>query len=303
MAGEPCGPVVVRNLQIHVADACNLACEGCSHYSNYGHKGVRSLATAEDWLAPWADRLLPKKFVLLGGGGDQPGAAWIRHAIPSHVFQIPKFVSQQMDSCYTGTIRPCLRRCVERATTDSSSPFTTKGRNISRRPSPPLHLPWNGERPTESRCLFARRRRGGDEPTKAPGPRMEPFTDGNARASWENCPGRHCLQVYEGQLYKCAPLAYLGMQHAKYELSPSWQPYLAYTPLAPGVPKPSYVSSSGAKRNRAAKCARRAPSSLRSQARFAVQSQGASRMATSRRPNLLRREIPSISTSVVGRVV
>ena len=29
----------VKQLELHVTHACNFTCEGCSHYSNHGHKG------------------------------------------------------------------------------------------------------------------------------------------------------------------------------------------------------------------------------------------------------------------------
>ena len=60
-------PRVMRNLEIHAAHACNLACESCSHYSNHGHKGIVSLDEAREWLAPWAPRLAPQVFSILGG--------------------------------------------------------------------------------------------------------------------------------------------------------------------------------------------------------------------------------------------
>lgn len=44
----------------------------------------------------------------------------------------------------------------------------------------------------------------------------------------------HVTQLFEGRIWKCAPLAYLRMQDAKYALSPRWKPYLGYEPLAPG---------------------------------------------------------------------
>jgi hypothetical protein len=39
--------------------------------------------------------------------------------------------------------------------------------------------------------------------------------------------------VHEGKLWKCAPIAYLGLQKAKYDLSDKWDPYLQYRPLEP----------------------------------------------------------------------
>ena len=62
---------------------------------------------------------------------------------------------------------------------------------------------------------------------------MQPFEDGAPRASWEICPGRFCKQLFQGKIWKCAPLAYLKMQKAKYDLSDKWDFYLRYAPLDP----------------------------------------------------------------------
>jgi hypothetical protein len=39
--------------------------------------------------------------------------------------------------------------------------------------------------------------------------------------------------LFEGKIYKCAPLAYLKMQKAKYEISPKWDFFLGYEGLDP----------------------------------------------------------------------
>jgi hypothetical protein len=39
--------------------------------------------------------------------------------------------------------------------------------------------------------------------------------------------------LFEGRIYKCAPLAYLKMQKAKYGISPKWDFYLGYEGLDP----------------------------------------------------------------------
>jgi hypothetical protein len=66
------------------------------------------------------------------------------------------------------------------------------------------------------------------------GAAMQPYEDGEPRRSWSLCLARECPQLYEACIWKCPPLAYLGMQDAKYPLSPKWRPYLAYRPLEPG---------------------------------------------------------------------
>jgi hypothetical protein len=227
-------PVAVRNLQIHVADACNLACEGCSHYSNYGHKGIRSLATAEEWLAPWEGLLAPKKFVLLGGepaiNRELPGYVTVsRRMFPDAEIRVTTngFLLHRHDPALPEALREAGNNRLIISIHHEGKEYLDKVK-----PSLALALEWRERYGIEVsfRAAAARWRRT----YKGSGAGMEPFDDGDARASWENCPGRHCLQVYEGNLYKCAPLAYLGMQHAKFELSRAWERYLAYTPLAPG---------------------------------------------------------------------
>jgi hypothetical protein len=45
---------------------------------------------------------------------------------------------------------------------------------------------------------------------------------------------RHCPQLFEEKIWKCAPLAYLKLQDARYPLSENWRTYLRYQPLEPG---------------------------------------------------------------------
>ena len=62
---------------------------------------------------------------------------------------------------------------------------------------------------------------------------MEPFEDGSPRLRWEICPARVAKQLFEGRIWKCAPLAYLKLQKAKYTLSSRWDFYLNYKALEP----------------------------------------------------------------------
>ena len=65
------------------------------------------------------------------------------------------------------------------------------------------------------------------------GSAIRPFDDRQPRASWEICPSKVHPQLFEGKLWKCAPLAYLKLQAKKYRLSERWDPYLQYQPLEP----------------------------------------------------------------------
>ena len=225
-------PRPIRNLELHVTHACNLACESCSHYSNHAHQGDLDLALADEWLAAWALRLEPGVFSLLGGE-------------PTIHARFPEFV-------------PLVRRHFPR----THIRIVTNGFFLDRHPALPdvlradpdvaVYLSLHHESPEYIRKIWKGMRllerwrdelgirheatlsaRNWTRRYTGYGATMQPFDDGNPRASWEICPARTCPQIHEARLWKCAPLAYLKMQDEKFGLSQPWSPYLAYSPLPP----------------------------------------------------------------------
>ena len=225
--------LAIGNLEIHVAHSCNLACESCTHYSNQGHKGLLDLDEAERWFLDWNQRIRPAVFSLLGGE-------------PTIHPRLADFVTLS-------------RRCWP----DSQIRIVTNGFLLGRHPELPKRMAEAGNThmyvsihhasaPYSERLKPAIEliRRWIDEfgisvsayPStrwwhrtyKGVGAAMEPFEDQAPRASWEHCMARYCPQLFEGRIWKCGPIAYLGMQDAKYGLSDKWRPYLDYQPLEPG---------------------------------------------------------------------
>lgn len=223
----------IDNLEIHLVHSCNLACEGCSHYSNQGHQGMISLEEADAWMRQWNQRVSPRTFSLLGGEPtihpklvdfvslsrrNWPEArlqlvtnGFLLHRHPD----LPAVLGNDPNACislsihhtspqYRERLLPVVRLLVEWTRRHSVQ--------IDFRPS---HGSWT------------RRYKGF-------GPSMEPFDDGRPRESWERCPAKYCKQLFRGELWKCAPIAYLPMQHVKYGLSAAWTPYLEYKSLASG---------------------------------------------------------------------
>jgi MoaA/NifB/PqqE/SkfB family radical SAM enzyme len=223
--------VRIANLELHVAHSCNLACESCSHYSNHNHKGLVSLEAARGWIEPWRGRLKPVTFSLLGGE-------------PAINPDLPAFVALARASWPKARIRlatyglllarhPDLpRRLAEAGDTmlELSIHHASDAYRARLEPVFDLLRAWIRDHGIRVRLIhsygrWTRRYRGF-------GAEMEPFEDGAPRRSWENCPAR-CPQLFEGRIWKCAPLAYLGMQDRKYGLSEKWRPYLSYAPLGP----------------------------------------------------------------------
>ncbi len=226
-------PLAIRHLEIHAAHACNLACESCSHYSDYAHKGIISLDDARAWMQPWSARIAPQTFSILGGEPtihpDLTGFVELsRRMFPRATLRIvtngfflhrhpelPKFMARD-------------RRTILYLSIHHESPeYREQVEPVKR-----LLEQWIGTyaipvQQYHSWGRWTRRYRG-------QGAAMEPFADGMQRRSWEVCEARHCPQLFEGRIWKCAPLAYLPMQHARFGLSEKWSPYLAYRPLEPG---------------------------------------------------------------------
>ena len=221
------------NLEIHVAHSCNLACESCAHYSNHGHKGIVDLAAAERWMTPWVGRLKPAHFSLVGGeptihpdlAGFVRLARRMWPATPIRLVTNGFFLHRHPDL-------PSALQAAAPAWIDLSIHHDAPDYRVRIAPILELARRWQAQyrldiRFNESFRHWTRRYHGF-------GAAMKPFTDGNPRRSWEICPARTCPQILEGRIYKCAVLAYLPMQQARYGLGPEWAPSLGYRPLEPG---------------------------------------------------------------------
>ncbi len=224
--------VPIRRLEMHVAHACNLSCESCSHYSNYRHKGLVPLADAERWLDAWKSRVTPQRFTLLGGEPTLhpdltefvrlarrtwPSSqlrlvtnGWFLHRHPG----LPAALADHPDATILVSVHhdsPEYRAKLDPIFELTGAWARDYGLSIE---------------VERSFQRWTRRYRGA-------GREMEPYEDGDPQKSWENCLARFTPQLHEGKLWKCAPLAYLGQQHRTVGLSEKWAPYLAYEPLSP----------------------------------------------------------------------
>jgi hypothetical protein len=222
-----------RKLELHVAHGCNLSCESCSHYSNHGHSGTVSVEEADRWMGLWSRRVSVERFALLGGE-------------PTIHPQLPRFVGlvrrhwpqTQIEIVSNGFFLhrhpslPSVLAADRDARLIVSVHHDSEEYQQRLKPVFALLEEWRHEHGVAARIRpaaknWTRRYEGfGDA--------MLPFEDGDPRASWEICPARHCKQLLDGRIWKCAPLAYLPMQKARYRLSEKWGPYLAYKALDPG---------------------------------------------------------------------
>lgn len=222
----------LRELEMHVTDACNLACESCAHYANHGHAGRLSIDEAEAWLRPWSGRLEPAIFSLMGGEPalhpDLPAFVGIaRRAFPRSALVV---VSNGL-LLHRHPDLPRVLAVDGNARLDVSLHALDEPYERAFQPVLELLQAWRDTHGVDIKVrrsvdVWTRRYHGF-------GATMLPFDDGLPRTSWEICPAKFCMQIRDGRLWKCAPLAYLPLQAGKYKLDPAWDPYLAYRPLAP----------------------------------------------------------------------
>ena len=223
---------MIGRLEIHVTHVCNLACESCSHYSNHGHKGHLDLEQADRWLADWSPRVAVRAFTLLGG---EPT---VHPKLVQFVPLVRKHWPEARISIITNGFfldrhpaLPLALAAAGNAEVRLSVHHHSPEYRDRIKPSIDLLRRWRADHRisvivADFPALWTRRYIGyGDE--------MEPFEDGAPRESWQICPARNCMQLFEGKLWKCAPIAYLQLQKRKFRLSPKWDRYLEYEPLRP----------------------------------------------------------------------
>lgn len=230
--GVPVGRPGVPLLELHVTHACNLTCESCSHYSDHGHRGNLDPAEADRWMAAWSGRLDVEHFNLLGG---EPT---IHPQLPEFIPLVRRHWPAARISIVTNGFflhrhpgLPAALAAAGNADIWLSVHHGDAAYTERLRPSRELLAGWQRDhgiavRIRPSHTQWTRRYRGF-------GADMLPFEDGRPRESWQICPARWCKQLHDGKIWKCGPLAYLGLQKAKYDLSEQWDPYLGYRPLDP----------------------------------------------------------------------
>jgi organic radical activating enzyme len=216
--------------EIHLAQACNLTCDSCSHYSNYHFSGVLALETAEAWYQKWQHRLRPRKVTLLGG---EPA---INPKLCEHILLARKYwPNARIRLVSNGLLLHKHPRLPEILKQIGDSEL-----EVSKHHNSPeyeqlfqgvvdLVQGWKAQHGINlviSDSFSNWSRRYLDENGA-----LEPFRDHDPKQSWNICPAKKCMQLHEGKLWKCPILAYLPMMKQKRQLSSEWDFYLSYQGL------------------------------------------------------------------------
>lgn len=220
----------IKNLELHITHSCNLSCESCVHYSNQKHTGTLSLETADEWFKHWSNRVSPTVFSILGGEPTihpefSKFIPLVRAYWPSthirlvtngtYLHNHPELPQVMKDDRNTGLYL--------------SKHHDSPEYNKMLEPIMGLIKQWIKD--YGIRFVMYKSYEHWYRNYYGAGSSIEPFKDGKPEQSWNSCISKFCVQLHEGMLWKCPPIAYLGMQNEKYKLSDSWSEYLKYKPL------------------------------------------------------------------------
>lgn len=229
--------LIVSNLEMDITHVCNLHCPGCSHYADYALRNQTPLAEGGDWLRVLARTVTPRTFSILGGEPSlHPDAAgylrlvrdlWpgVRLVMVSNGIPLPRRPELVEAVAETGTQ---LQISIHSYT----DPVYVERFHQS--------MAWLAERArrTDLDIVFRKTQSAFYRTYLGRGSSMRPHDHGDPRAAWEACANRACATVHQGRIWKCPPIAFLGLVAEKFGLGddPAWGPYLAYRGIPVDAP-------------------------------------------------------------------
>jgi organic radical activating enzyme len=222
----------VPKIEIHLAHACNLRCEGCSHYANYGLSGLVQLADGGVWLQNWSKRIEPMRLSFLGG---EP---LLNKFVPEYLYLAREIWPHTMIRLTTnGLLLTKWGVSLWKALAETQTVLTV---SIHSRDADYVAIM------KEARSLalsqadaygFRYEERNSIDNWyrlyQGSGSQMRPFEDNDPAASWHVCQNRNCVTLQDNTLWKCPPIAHLPRLLTQLGLSNSdlWAVALQWKPL------------------------------------------------------------------------
>lgn len=220
--------ISISSLEWHVSHNCNFSCNYCCDFSNYKHNDRITRQTLLEWYKPWHQRIKPDTVALLGG---EP---LLNKDIINIIIDAKQYWPQsQLELVTNGwlienypTLLDTLRDTNTKLyiskhvdTPEYNAKFDSivnkvrdKGLKVSIYPN---HKIWY-------------------QIYKGTGTDIEPYEDSDPESSWNNCPTyQDCFQLYDSQIWKCPPVAYINLLAKKIQLNTKWNEYLSYRALQP----------------------------------------------------------------------
>lgn len=223
--------VYFTHLDYHITHACNLACKGCLHFSDYNFNEILSIDKINDDFKFWSSKIKPRRFNVLGG---EP-------LLNKNLYEILYLIRDSWSYDYLtissnglllyrfpelGQILSDLRCKIIISVHSSDKKYLKKLK-------PNIEILKKWQKNYNIRVEIVKSYKNWSNLFSGWGERLEPIENEDYIESWNNCPtGQDCFQLLNDSIYKCAPLAFLPMVKRKHNnLSSKWDKYLDYRPL------------------------------------------------------------------------
>ena len=214
----------ISYLEALITKQCNLHCDGCGNYTNYGLKDELSFDQNKEYYRLWSKRIYPDVFRILGG---EPTIHKNLIDYINLAFEIwPESKRQLVTNGAFLSRHPGLKDTLRQTNTSILLSFHSNDPKYLESMRPVIaHLKTFKDIDVSfgDYRRFTRLYRG-------LGSSMLPYEDNNPVESWKNCLANTCKNIWGGRLWKCPPIMGLkgALTHFGIENAPEWAPYLQY---------------------------------------------------------------------------
>jgi organic radical activating enzyme len=202
-----------KGISIEVAHGCNLQCQQCSHYCNFGRKGYTPTDTVIYTLSEWSKRLNPTSICITGG------ECFLHPELPKIITETRKYFPQTRIRVYTnGTMLAGRIDEVKDVIKETQSTLVISVKNyqkICRRDwidtvRKGIQAANENNLPVELRNHSWTTVQAGTTENGKPA-----AFHGTTEIGWNNCPTRRCARfVYQDKIWNCPP-AFIAYQMRK----------------------------------------------------------------------------------------
>lgn len=217
--------IPVSSIEWHVSHNCNFSCSGCSDFSNYKHNQRITAELLESWYIPWHQRILPKTVALVGG---EP---LLNKDIEQIVLTARQYwPNSELELVTNGWLLYRYPDLLKILNDTNTTLYVSKhydsieyNKKFSSIVDYLVQHNVNYKIYRNDKTWFEIYR-----------PELLPHEDNNYQSSWNNCPTyQDCVQLYDGALWKCPPIAYINLMNKTHNLDSKWDTYLQYKALQP----------------------------------------------------------------------
>lgn len=215
------------NLEIQIANGCNLTCQSCSHYTNVGGGKNLDTNTVVSWIKNWNNRVLPENFIIMGG---EPTLNKNLISITKASLDLWRFSNIKIiTNGYFLEKHPELPKIMHKSRIFLEISLKSNDSEYLKQIRPVQELIKDWTNKFDIKVAWRSDYENWLKVYHGYGPNILPFKDENPAKSYEVCGQKVCRVLHDGRIWKCPRLAYLHTY--KFKLHEDWDYYLKYKPL------------------------------------------------------------------------